>query len=74
MNLRTFQRYATTWRAIVLIDEADVFLEARTSGGKDAAQHNGLVAGNFSSFISSFLFLSYSLKVTITPFVQNFET
>lgn len=43
-NLRTFQRYATTWGAIVLIDEADVFLEARKAGGNDSARQNGLVA------------------------------
>jgi len=40
-----FQRYASTWKAIVLIDEADVFLEARSSvEGKDSADRNGLVA------------------------------
>lgn len=44
-NMLRFQRYASTWQAIVLIDEADVFLEARSSGpGKDSAERNGLVA------------------------------
>ncbi|MCJ1288004.1 hypothetical protein MMC26_007357 [Xylographa opegraphella] len=43
-NMIKFQRYASTWQAIILIDEADVFLEARTSNGHDSAERNGLVA------------------------------
>lgn len=44
-NMLRFQRYASTWQAIVLIDEADVFLEARSAGeGTDSAERNGLVA------------------------------
>ncbi|MCJ1433403.1 hypothetical protein MMC27_002763 [Xylographa pallens] len=43
-NMLKFQRYASTWKAIMLIDEADVFLEARTSKGHDSADRNGLVA------------------------------
>lgn len=37
-------RLATTWKAIVLLDEADVFLEARRDESPDAAQRNALVA------------------------------
>ena len=44
-NMRIFQRYATTWKAVMLIDEADIFLEARSSGGKEQAERNALVAG-----------------------------
>ncbi|MCJ1391363.1 hypothetical protein MMC18_004226 [Xylographa bjoerkii] len=43
-NMLKFQRYASTWKAIMLIDEADVFLEARTSKAHDSADRNGLVA------------------------------
>ncbi|MCJ1404451.1 hypothetical protein MMC11_007676 [Xylographa trunciseda] len=43
-NMLQFQRYASTWKAIILIDEADVFLEARTSAGADSTNRNGLVA------------------------------
>ncbi|KAI9657237.1 MAG: hypothetical protein M1831_004426 [Alyxoria varia] len=42
--LKMLLQWATTWKAIVLIDEADVFLEARTSGAKAAADRNGIVA------------------------------
>jgi hypothetical protein len=35
--------YATLWKAIVLLDEADVFLETREEKG-DNAERNGLVA------------------------------
>lgn len=37
-------RLATTWKAIVLLDEADVFLEARGDDAHDAANRNALVA------------------------------
>ena len=55
-NLRRYLRYATTWQAIVLIDEADVFLEARQSGLNQQSKENGLVAGiqTFSNLHSLF--------------------
>ena len=37
-------QYATIWRAIVLLDEADVFLESRKDDVADAAERNALVA------------------------------
>ncbi|CAD0107331.1 unnamed protein product [Aureobasidium uvarum] len=37
-------RLATTWKAIVLLDEADVFLEARGDDSHDASNRNALVA------------------------------
>ncbi|KAL9056892.1 MAG: hypothetical protein Q9162_002663 [Coniocarpon cinnabarinum] len=37
-------QYATMWKAIVLIDEADVFLESRSTGKDSSAQRNALVA------------------------------
>lgn len=46
-NLKTFVSYATIWKAVVLIDEADVFLEARQSGSGNSLWTNGLVAGTF---------------------------
>ena len=47
-NMLRFQRYSSTWKAVILVDEADVFLEARTSQGSgSSADRNGLVAGTF---------------------------
>ncbi|OJD32237.1 p-loop containing nucleoside triphosphate hydrolase protein [Diplodia corticola] len=43
MEMQGLLTYASIWRAIVLIDEADVFLEARSSG-PDQFEHNNLVA------------------------------
>jgi hypothetical protein len=43
-NLSDALRLAMTWNAIVLIDEADVFLEARSA--KDL-ERNGLVASEY---------------------------
>ncbi|KAI1191752.1 P-loop containing nucleoside triphosphate hydrolase protein [Nemania serpens] len=40
-ELRTILQYATIWQAVVLLDEADVFLEARTH---DSSNRNALVA------------------------------
>ncbi|KAI0021214.1 P-loop containing nucleoside triphosphate hydrolase protein [Xylariomycetidae sp. FL0641] len=42
-NLRRLLQYATMWKAIVLLDEADVFLEAREEKTGNA-QRNALVA------------------------------
>ncbi|KAF9638016.1 putative aaa family protein [Lasiodiplodia theobromae] len=42
-ELQCLLTYASIWHAIVLIDEADVFLEARSSG-PDQFEHNNLVA------------------------------
>lgn len=42
-KLGAYLRYATTWKAIVLIDEADVFIGTRSAGA--SLEHNGLVAG-----------------------------
>ena len=37
-------RRATIWKAVVLLDEADVFLEARKDDSADASERNALVA------------------------------
>lgn len=44
-NLTKFLQYAAIWGAIVLIDEADVFLEARMTGISNRLEQNSLVAG-----------------------------
>jgi hypothetical protein len=45
-EIKKLIRYAMMWKAIVLIDEADVFLEARQNGGAISLEKNGLVAGD----------------------------
>lgn len=42
-NLKRLMQYATMWRAIVLLDEADVFLESREDSSSNA-DRNALVA------------------------------
>jgi hypothetical protein len=44
-NLSDALRLATTWNAIVLIDEADVFLEARSPND---LERNGLVSSKYT--------------------------
>ncbi|KAI9703047.1 MAG: hypothetical protein M1820_006038 [Bogoriella megaspora] len=43
-RLTQILQYATIWQAVVLLDEADVFLEARKDEGADTAERNALVA------------------------------
>jgi AAA+ superfamily predicted ATPase len=43
-KLQELLRLATTWGAVVLIDEADIFLEHRKSGPGANAENNALVA------------------------------
>jgi hypothetical protein len=60
-ELKRLLTYASTFQAIVLIDEADVFLEARKSGPSDALEQNAMVAGSYHVFPpSSLLSLSNS--------------
>jgi SpoVK/Ycf46/Vps4 family AAA+-type ATPase len=42
--LKQLLRYATMWKAVVLLDEADVFLEGRSEAAGVATEHNALVA------------------------------
>jgi hypothetical protein len=43
-ELKKLLTYASIWKAVVLIDEADVFLEARKSGSDGAFNSNNMVA------------------------------
>ncbi|KAH8703539.1 P-loop containing nucleoside triphosphate hydrolase protein [Talaromyces proteolyticus] len=43
-QLQKVLQFATIWKAVILLDEADVFLEARTDEGNDAVARNALVA------------------------------
>jgi hypothetical protein len=57
-RLQKLLEYATTWKAVLLLDEADVFLEARdmahtSAGGFMASDRNGLVAGESISTYST---------------------
>lgn len=58
-------QYATLWRAIVLLDEADVFLEARSEETADATR-NSLVAVflNALEYFSGIVFLTTNLLKT----------
>lgn len=46
-NLTAFLQYAAMWKAIVLIDEADVFLETRMTEVSNRLEQNSLVAGAY---------------------------
>lgn len=42
--LQRLLKLATMWQAVVLLDEADVFLEGRSDSPGEASEHNALVA------------------------------
>lgn len=44
LRLKRLLQYATAWKAVVLLDEADIFLEARSDNKGGATEHNALVA------------------------------
>jgi len=43
-ELKRILQYATLWKAVVLLDEADVFLEGRSEAAGVGTEHNALVA------------------------------
>ena len=50
-RLKQILEYATIWKAIVVLDEADVFLEARQDTPSDGGNRNALVAGMCCRFV-----------------------
>jgi SpoVK/Ycf46/Vps4 family AAA+-type ATPase len=67
-ELKRLLTYASTFQAIVLIDEADVFLEARKSGPSDALEQNAMVAGK--CHVNSPLYL---LSLRVPVFLRQLE-
>ncbi|KAL9623850.1 MAG: hypothetical protein Q9160_001842 [Pyrenula sp. 1 TL-2023] len=59
-RLKQVLQYATKWKAIILLDEADVFLEARKDDVPDAADRNALVAVflRYLEYFSGIVFLT----------------
>ncbi|KAF2096229.1 P-loop containing nucleoside triphosphate hydrolase protein [Rhizodiscina lignyota] len=70
--LRKLLAYASMWRAFVLIDEADVFLETRVTGA-DALQHNNLVAVFLRQleYFQGILFLTSNRVGMFDPAIQS---
>ena len=68
-RLQELLQYATMWRGIVLIDEADVFLEARAAGAQNSAQRNALVA----TFLRSLEYFAGIVFLTSNR-VEDFDT
>lgn len=63
-KLKALLQHATTWKAVTVIDEADVFLEARKSGTGAGASRNGLVAGVWTPFTFLRVFLLTACLIT----------
>src|SRR5437762_14384922 len=61
-RLKQILEYATIWKAIVVLDEADVFLEGREEMPTGGAERNALVAGT--------LYDSLIVALSLTCFPQ----
>ncbi|KAK0546715.1 hypothetical protein OC846_005145 [Tilletia horrida] len=63
----------SAWQAIVLIDEADVFLERRTSGGSSDILRNALVCVllRLIEYFSGILFLTTNRVASFDPAVES---
>lgn len=73
LRLKTYLAYATTWRAVVLVDEADVFLETRSSGDDKSADRNALVAVflRYLEYFSGIIFLTSNRVADFDPAVKS---
>ncbi|KKY14743.1 putative aaa family atpase [Diplodia seriata] len=71
-ELQGLLTYASIWHAIVLIDEADVFLEARSSG-PDQFAHNNLVAIFLKQleYFQGILFLTSNRVAIFDPAIRS---
>jgi SpoVK/Ycf46/Vps4 family AAA+-type ATPase len=70
-RLKELLKYATAWNAIVLIDEADVFLEARQGGVSSRLEHNSIVAGMLIS--TSLRGIDHTLLIIDLVFLRHLE-
>ena len=55
-NLTKYMGYGELWGAVVLLDEADIYLQARNLS---EVERNSLVSGNWSSISDKLLILIY---------------
>ena len=72
-ELKRLLMYASKWRAIVLIDEADVFLEARQSGASEMLQQNALVAVFLRQleYFQGIIFLTSNRVAVFDPAIRS---
>ncbi|KAL8294610.1 hypothetical protein RB597_007770 [Gaeumannomyces tritici] len=69
-ELKKLTKYATKWRAIVLIDEADIFLESRKDG---SVERNALVAVFLRQleYFQGIIFLTSNRAQTFDPAIKS---
>ncbi|RPA77319.1 P-loop containing nucleoside triphosphate hydrolase protein, partial [Ascobolus immersus RN42] len=72
-NLDSFLQNAARWKAVVLIDEADVFLEKRLSHGANRLEQNGLVAVflRHLEYFQGILFLTSNRDKDFDPAIKS---
>ncbi|KAJ6016289.1 hypothetical protein N7540_010880 [Penicillium herquei] len=72
-KLRRVVEYATSWKAILLIDEADVFLEKRETGARSNLERNALVAVflNQLEYCQGIVFLTSNRAELFDPAIKS---
>lgn len=72
-NLKRILQYATLWKAIVLLDEADVFLEARNPTADGSSNRNSLVAIFLKEleYFSGIVFLTTNRLASLDPAMKS---
>ncbi|KAK4172396.1 P-loop containing nucleoside triphosphate hydrolase protein [Triangularia setosa] len=71
LELRRLVRYGTAWKAILLIDEADVVLESRQVDGHVSLERNALVAGKKSFLFNSAVIVNHLLFLRQLEYFQG---
>ena len=72
-NLKRILQYATKWKAVVLLDEADVFLEARNPTADGTSNRNSLVAIFLKEleYFSGIVFLTTNRLGSLDPAMKS---
>lgn len=72
-RLKQLFQYATTWKAVVLLDEADVFLAARDLAGGGDKKHNSMVAIFLREleYFSGIVFLTTNILLSFDEAIRS---
>ncbi|KIJ41614.1 hypothetical protein M422DRAFT_172003, partial [Sphaerobolus stellatus SS14] len=72
-NLTNFLQYAAMWKAIVLIDEADVLLKTRMTSVSNHLEQNSLVAVFLHQleYFQGILFLTCNRGTALDPAIKS---
>ncbi|KAI1383099.1 P-loop containing nucleoside triphosphate hydrolase protein [Hypoxylon trugodes] len=73
VRLKRLLQFATIWKAVVLLDEADVFLEGRSETAGEGTSHNALVAVflKYLEYFSGIVFLTSNRAIVFDKAMKS---